>query len=774
MNRTTTEAIDLVRVAGQRWRLPPESIRAVLPDAVFAVCAELRERRIGHWLVGGTTRDLLLRRVPNDVDIAVDCSFQDLRTCYPDWQAVSGEFAHLAYRLSGWQVQLVPMATFDPACNEGVENEPTTRLLQDSATRDFTLNSLYLDPSSGELFDPHGGVQDLLAGTIRCTPGSLRSMPTRPVNLLRAVRFAARLEMQLAEELQLVIQAQANEVLRLDPWSIERELMLTLGSGRAERGMGLLADLGLARHLLPSWFEGSATRAEQALARMRCLDQWRRRHGPASPVLVLAALATDPPEGYEQSAAVAAQPAVQAVQARIGDVFPWLLPDNPLFVRLSQVLTSQALLTWTRPVDHRNWPWPLKREALRLLRWRETLGAEPPGTAVMAYRRLRAGNEDPSSTLRRLRSGPRSPLPMQTEAQGAPYAELPVCADSLEEVLLGRRIAMGPETSESALVCLVAYLRLQGHEIDLAHLETELPLALDGVSASQWQRLCRTLDLQSVTCESLPARDVACMVQLSDGRCLLLLPTAANAAAASETERLAYVPWLRSPYRLIADGDLLKHPPRSMYPLHGEGRLSRLDRPPRPLVFQLLDAAGLDLRSAAEMPEAILELEELVARWPQLRAAPEAMSELTVEALLRCHRSMGAAGSPFHGCYRRVDLERCSQFLDWRRVPDATAALLKLAAGMQLKEDRAGLAPQLISLLMDFLNIHPFHDGNRRVAMAFVDATLARSPWRIDWSRISRLQMHYWIRCANAGHCKGLAQGLMGAFVPAPGRFAPS
>ena len=84
----------------------------------------------------------------------------------------------------------------------------------DLGRRDFSINAmaLVLADSSGELLDPHGGLEDLRARRLRFLhPASLRDDPTR---LLRGARYAARLGLSLAAESR----DQAERTLAEWPW----------------------------------------------------------------------------------------------------------------------------------------------------------------------------------------------------------------------------------------------------------------------------------------------------------------------------------------------------------------------------------------------------------------------------------------------------------------------------------------------------------------------------------------------------------------------------
>ena len=68
---------------------------------------------------------------------------------------------------------------------------------QDALRRDFTINALFLDPETDEILDFVGGRADLADGIIRAIGDSGAAFPEDYLRMLRAVRFAARLDFEI-------------------------------------------------------------------------------------------------------------------------------------------------------------------------------------------------------------------------------------------------------------------------------------------------------------------------------------------------------------------------------------------------------------------------------------------------------------------------------------------------------------------------------------------------------------------------------------------------
>ncbi|BCV21524.1 CCA tRNA nucleotidyltransferase [Moorella sp. Hama-1] len=163
--------------------------------------AYLKGQRV--FMVGGTTRDLLLGRPDVDLDLVVEG--QGLPFARELARQLGGRLAYHERFLTAsiyWAGEKVDVATarreYYPHPGALPEVEPAT-IAEDLARRDFSINALALaltarDP--GEILDPFNGRADLEAGAIRVLhPASFRDDPTR---LLRGVRLATRLHFQLA------------------------------------------------------------------------------------------------------------------------------------------------------------------------------------------------------------------------------------------------------------------------------------------------------------------------------------------------------------------------------------------------------------------------------------------------------------------------------------------------------------------------------------------------------------------------------------------------
>src|SRR5712692_6400484 len=164
-------------------------------DLAHRIAAELKSHGHQAYLVGGCVRDLLLGNNPRDYDVATDARPEQITSLFPNSNLVGAQFGVVLVRDDGAQVEV---ATFrsDHAYVDGrhpasVHFETDPR--QDVLRRDFTINALLLDPERNEVLDFVGGRNDLRDGIVRAIGDPELRFREDHLRLLRAVRFAARL-----------------------------------------------------------------------------------------------------------------------------------------------------------------------------------------------------------------------------------------------------------------------------------------------------------------------------------------------------------------------------------------------------------------------------------------------------------------------------------------------------------------------------------------------------------------------------------------------------
>ncbi len=132
---------------------------------------------------------------------------------------------------------------------------PTVRfaetLEEDLERRDFTINALALNVESGEIIDRFNGIADLRSRIIRTVGNPVTRFQEDYLRMLRAARFAAKLEGTVEPETFAAIAANAPLIQGVSPERIRDEILKMMSYSKPSHGFALLHECGLLRYILP-------------------------------------------------------------------------------------------------------------------------------------------------------------------------------------------------------------------------------------------------------------------------------------------------------------------------------------------------------------------------------------------------------------------------------------------------------------------------------------------------------------------------------------------
>ncbi|WP_326721953.1 MULTISPECIES: CCA tRNA nucleotidyltransferase [unclassified Streptomyces] len=215
-------------------------------------------------LVGGSVRDALLGRLGNDLDFTTDARPEDVLKIVRPWADAVWEVG-IAFGTVGAQKDAlvgdvrqsfqIEITTYRSEAYDRTSRKPEVSygdsIEEDLVRRDFTVNAMAVALPEKEFIDPHGGLDDL-SGRILRTPGTPEaSFSDDPLRMMRAARFAAQLDFEVAPE---VVAAMTDMAGRIEIVSAERvrdELNKLILSAHPRKGLTLLVDTGLSDHVLP-------------------------------------------------------------------------------------------------------------------------------------------------------------------------------------------------------------------------------------------------------------------------------------------------------------------------------------------------------------------------------------------------------------------------------------------------------------------------------------------------------------------------------------------
>lgn len=215
---------------------------------------------IEAYLVGGVVRDHWLQRASHDVDIVCVGNGVELAQRVAEGLEGAGpvsefrRFGTAAFRHARWALEFV--GARKESYTQGSRHpqiSPST-LFQDQARRDFTINTLAVGLNAdrwGQLVDPFNGLEDLRKRTLRTPLDPNATFVDDPLRILRAVRFAAQLNLRIDPATWTGLKLHAEAIRTISQERITGEINKLMAAPIPSKGWVLLDQLGLLALILP-------------------------------------------------------------------------------------------------------------------------------------------------------------------------------------------------------------------------------------------------------------------------------------------------------------------------------------------------------------------------------------------------------------------------------------------------------------------------------------------------------------------------------------------
>jgi putative nucleotidyltransferase with HDIG domain len=246
-------------------------------ETAAEIARRLQTAGFAAFWVGGCVRDFLLGRVPQDFDIATDAKPEQVEKLFHKTIPVGRKFGVIIVVEHGQQFQV---ATFRAEAEYRDGRRPEKVVFAnaeaDASRRDFTVNGLFFDPLTEKIHDWVGGEKDLRAKIIRTIGAPEERFGEDHLRMLRAVRFAARLNFEIEPQTFAAIQSLASKISLISAERVRDELIKLFAPPEVEpsagprsggnkpsapagpatgapaaRGLVLLRDSGLLKYILP-------------------------------------------------------------------------------------------------------------------------------------------------------------------------------------------------------------------------------------------------------------------------------------------------------------------------------------------------------------------------------------------------------------------------------------------------------------------------------------------------------------------------------------------
>ena len=259
MNNAEASADKLTVIPRNQHRISRKSIS----DSALKVLYRLSKSGHRACLVGGGVRDLLLDIQPKDFDVATDATPEEIRALFKNSRIIGRRFRLVHIRFGR---DIIEVATFRGHAEDSHKTELDThgRILRDNTfgdieedaiRRDFTVNALYYDIHDYAVLDYAGGLQDIEDRLLRMIGDAGTRYQEDPVRMLRAVRFAAKLDFEIEAAAASAIHQHGHLLAAIPPARMFDEMIKLFHSGSAVRVFELLREFNLLKYLVPALAE---------------------------------------------------------------------------------------------------------------------------------------------------------------------------------------------------------------------------------------------------------------------------------------------------------------------------------------------------------------------------------------------------------------------------------------------------------------------------------------------------------------------------------------
>ncbi len=240
-------------------------------EAANLIIHKLKQHGHEALLAGGCVRDTILGLNPKDYDVATSAPPQEVCRIFRRTKKVGAQFGVVIVKIKNVEVEVATFRT-DGVYEDGRRPSSIqfTSAREDALRRDFTINGMFFDPTTNQVVDYVNGQNDLAGGILRCIGDPQKRFSEDHLRMLRAVRFAARFDFQIASDTLQAMIANAPYISDISPERIRMELEHILtGSGRL-KGWRLIASTNLKNHLVKSiaWSDQQVEKVAGVLGEM--------------------------------------------------------------------------------------------------------------------------------------------------------------------------------------------------------------------------------------------------------------------------------------------------------------------------------------------------------------------------------------------------------------------------------------------------------------------------------------------------------------------------
>ncbi|MCU4675500.1 polynucleotide adenylyltransferase PcnB [Catenovulum sp. 2E275] len=229
------------------------------------VLYRLKDCGFDAYLVGGGVRDILLGLQPKDFDIATNATPEQIKSLFSNCRLIGRRFrlAHIVFGRDIIEVATLRGHHDEEQENLGKQSEHGQLLRdnvygtidEDAERRDFSANALYYNIADYSILDYWGGVEAIANKQIDLIGDPETRYREDPVRMLRAIRFAVKLDMQITDSTAKPIKTLAPLLQNIPKARLFEECLKLFLAGQGLNTFKFLVEYQLFQQIFPNLAE---------------------------------------------------------------------------------------------------------------------------------------------------------------------------------------------------------------------------------------------------------------------------------------------------------------------------------------------------------------------------------------------------------------------------------------------------------------------------------------------------------------------------------------
>ena len=223
-----------------------------MQQTAITIIKKLQDNGYQALFAGGCVRDLLLKKDPEDFDIATNAKPETIEHLFEKTYPIGKHFGVILINENNHHFEI---ATFrsDAGYTDGRRPEYVTftNAKEDANRRDFTINGIFHDPITKKFHDYVHGITDLKRGLLRFIGHADQRIQEDHLRMLRAIRFKNRFHLEYEEATQKAIQQHKSLILGVSAERIRDELNKIITHASRKQAFEDLLKLGLLEEIIP-------------------------------------------------------------------------------------------------------------------------------------------------------------------------------------------------------------------------------------------------------------------------------------------------------------------------------------------------------------------------------------------------------------------------------------------------------------------------------------------------------------------------------------------